>query len=104
MSKDSTKLLKGLGLNPEAPNLVPDMPAKAVTADHTIPAENIVFQPEWLDGFADLEDSGVRNDASRFLFDRFKSVGRDKPRNSLLHRRISTFINEVRMSIAWCTT
>jgi len=58
---------------------------------HTMPVTDIVFDPAMVEQFPDLSPRG-RNAASRFLFDQYKSYGRDKDRNSLLHRRIGEFL------------
>ena len=108
-------LLKGLGLNPDAPGLahidpepVPSEPAKAKKKKakkaqpveptinlRAIPASEIVFDPAMLDDFTDLSGSGMAA-ASRHLFELYKSPTKDRERNGLLHRRIGEFIQQVR--------
>jgi len=102
--KDQAEFLRSLGLNAEAPGLVevaavaPDEPAKPKAgkypADaHTMAVTSIVWDEAWLDGF-DLDAQFA--DASRHLFAQFRSLGRDKDRNSLLHREIGQFITRLR--------
>lgn len=97
--------ITGLNLNPD-----PDAPALEVferpltqTAPsdivwapkgvdpHTMPVSDIVFDPAMVEQFADLSPRG-RSEAARFLFAQYKSLGRNKDRNSLLHRRIGEFL------------
>lgn len=63
----------------------------------TMPVSDIVFDPALLDGFPSLEGEGLAA-ASRHVFALYKSHGRNKDRNSLLHRRIGEFIAQVRRS------
>lgn len=108
MKKDSRELLEGLGLNPDAPNLVPDTPAKttkktkAVVPDgvdpHTMNPDHIQFDPHLLDDFPNLEDNEVRSAATQHVFSQFKSKQRDKARNSLLWRLVNKFVQDVRLS------
>lgn len=101
--------LAAIGLNLDGPAL--DLPARpehvvperSVTlapegADpRTMPVTDIVFDPALLDGFPSLEGEGLAA-ASRHVFALYKSHGRNKDRNSLLHRRIGEFIAQVRRS------
>jgi len=105
--------LTKLGLNADAPGLAPviesSTKAKKPKADkaeevatvvqtvnpRTIPASEIVFDPAMLDGFADLSGANMAA-ASRHLFEQYKSPGKDRERNGLLHRRIGEFIQQVR--------
>ena len=101
--------LAALGLNPDAPTL--DMPARpehtttkreAVLAPEgadprSMPVTDIVFDPALLDGFPSLEGEGLAA-ASRHVFALYKSHGRNKDRNSLLHREIGLFITRTRRS------
>jgi hypothetical protein len=103
--------LKGLGLSADAPGLAPVVESKAkakkdkatkevqtvveTVNPRTIPASEIVFDPAMLDDFADLSGSGMAA-ASRHLFEHYKSPGKDRERNGLLHRRIGEFIQQTR--------
>jgi len=103
--------LTKLGLNPDAPGLTeltPDAPAKKAKSKNKtvvqmvegldprrIPASEIVFDPEMLADFADLSGPNMAA-ASRHLFEHYKSPGKDRERNGLLHRRIGEFIQQVR--------
>lgn len=60
----------------------------------TMPITDIVFTPEMVEQFADLSPRG-RRPASDYLFAIYKSYGRNKDRNSLLHRRIGEFLASV---------
>jgi hypothetical protein len=64
---------------------------------HTMPVSDIVWDPALLNDFTDLTGSGMAA-ASRHLFELYKSPGRNKDRNSLLHRKIGEFILQVRRS------
>lgn len=100
------EFLSSLNLNAEAPALEQfDRPIAKATATHiqwaaegadphTMPITDIAFDPEMVEQFPDLSPRG-RSAASRFLFDQYKSYGRDKDRNSLLHRRIGEFLAQV---------
>lgn len=105
MSPDEqAEFLSGLGLSPDGASLAaPAKPQAAKRASkaqvkdenpHTMPVTDIVFDPALLDEYK--LDKTDMTDASRFLFDLYKSPGRDRDRNSLLHRRITEFINQVR--------
>lgn len=99
------EFLTSLNLNPDAPALerverpiakpLPDgiQWAPEGVDPHTMPVTDIVFDPAMVEQFPDLSPRG-RNAASRFLFDQYKSYGRDKDRNSLLHRRIGEFLGK----------
>lgn len=106
------EFLQTLGLNADAPGLAPVVEsttkakkpkgekAKAATVietvnPRTIPASEIVFEPTMLDDFTDLSGSGMAA-ASRHLFEHYKSPGKDRERNGLLHRRIGEFIQQTR--------
>lgn len=108
------EFLGSLGLNAQAPalaaDITPDLPAheprssaKAVTLapdgidPHTMPVSDIEFAPALLDNFPSLEGAGM-NAASRYVFELYKSAGRNKDRNSLLHRKITEFIGRERLS------
>lgn len=107
------EFLADLGLNPNAPALAADVPAEAspkaskgkggkevrLAPDgvdpRAMPVSDIVFDPHLLDGFPSLEGEGM-SAASRHIFGLYKSHGRNKDRNSLLHRKITEFIGQVR--------
>lgn len=112
---ERTEFLKNLGLNPTAPALVADVqPATPVKEakkkkqtpvqiapegvdPHTMPVSDIVFDPSLLDEFPDLSGANYRL-ASDKVFAMYRSKGRDKDRNGLLHRRITEFIGSVKRS------
>ena len=96
---DAARMLERAGITPpvhvpqtSTPNLAPPG-----VDPHTMPVDEIVFDPALLDGFPSLNGEGM-NAASKHVFALYKSPGRNKERNSLLHRRISTFITTVRRS------
>ena len=97
--------IAAIGLNPDAPafGVVQPTKTKAVRLapegvdPHTMPVTDIVFDPALLDEFPSLEGDGLAA-ASRHVFALYKSVGRNKDRNSLLHREIGLFIQRVRRS------
>lgn len=106
------EFLASIGLNPDAPGLVAEVateaPAKSKSkADASVrlapegmdpramSVSDIVFDPRLLDDFPSLEGAGM-SAASRHVFDLYKSHGRNKDRNSLLHRKITEFIGAVR--------
>ena len=106
---ERTEMLKGLGLNPEAPGLAA-LPAKVqarrpsiieqVEANedlHTMSPTEIVFDPSMLDQFESLDGANMAA-ASRMLFDLYKSPTKNRDRHALLHRRIGEFIQQVRRS------
>ena len=107
VSKDERAQLAALGLNPDAPafGAVPASESKKrqpVLAPegvdpHTMAVTDIVFDPALLDEFPSLEGDGLAA-ASRHVFALYKSPGRNKDRNSLLHREIGLFIQRVRRS------
>jgi hypothetical protein len=84
---EASEMLKAAGITP--PKDEPDL--------HTMPVEDIVFDPALLDRFPSLSGDGM-NEASKYVFSLYKSLGKNKERNSLLHRRISTFITTTRRS------
>lgn len=93
-----------LGLNPDAPAfgvVAPEvkgvMLAPEGTDPRAMPVTDIVFDPALLDGFPSLEGEGLAA-ASRHVFALYKSHGRNKDRNSLLHSEIGKFITRVRRS------
>ena len=99
--------LMALGLNPDAPAL-DTIPARQPTAQpttvalapegvdpHAMPVSDIVFDPVLLDGFPDLTGQG-RAAATRYVFDLYKSRGRNKDRNRRLQDEIGLFILRVR--------
>jgi hypothetical protein len=111
MSKTKTEaerkeFLASLDLNPDAPALetferplLKPLPIGIVWAPegidpHTMPVSDIAFDPAMVEHFPDLSPRG-RSAASRELFERYKSYGRNKDRNSLLHRRIGEFLGRV---------
>lgn len=95
--------LTSMGLDPDAPALTRRGAALAPSRrgdvrwapegvdPHTMAVSDIVFDPAMVEQFPDLSPQG-RNAASRYLFDQYKSYGRNKDRNSLLHRRIGEFL------------
>lgn len=92
----------GLNLDdPDAP-LEAVRTVKAVTAEgiqwapagldpHTMPVTDIQFESAMVEQFPDLSPRS-RRAASDFLFAQFKSYGRNKDRNSLLHHKIGEFL------------
>jgi len=104
--QERQEFLKGLGLSGQAAGLAVQMaptdlarPADAGTDVRLIPAAEIVFDPAMLDRFENLDAQGMAA-ASRYLFDMYKSPGKNKERHALLHRRIGEFIQQVRRSRA----
>lgn len=106
---ERTEHMKRLGLNPEGAKAAPVVvapvaanvaaaPAVAPGVDpHTMNVDDIVFDASLLDQFADLAFSAGGRAAYDLLFQMYKSPPRtNKPRNSLLGRRISSFISAVR--------
>ena len=102
------ELLIAAGMNPDGPSLTPSAPSKpAVEGDivlapdginpHAMPVSDIVFDPRLLDGFPDLSGSNYKA-ASEYVFALYRSPGRDKVRNPLLHRRITEFIGQVSLA------
>lgn len=108
MSKTKTEaerkeFLASLDLNPDAPALenferplIKPLPQGIVWAPegidpHTMPVTDIVFDPAMVEQFPDLSPRG-RRPACDYLFAQYKSYGRNKDRNSLLHRRIGEFL------------
>jgi hypothetical protein len=61
-----------------------------------IPVDEITFDPRLLDRFPSLEGEGM-NAASQYVFSLYKSYTKGD-RNKVLHRKISTFITETRLS------
>lgn len=112
-NEQRAEFLKGLGLSAGAPGLVDlQAPAKTIHAPavtpesnvtlapqgldpRTMPVDEIVFDDRLLDRFPSLEGDGLKA-ASDYVFSLYKSYGRNKERNSLLHRRITTFITHAR--------
>lgn len=91
-----TEALAELGLAAEGSSLAaaPRVPLAPEGVDpRTMPVAAIVFDPRLLDGFNLTTDV---SDASRSVFAHYKSHGRDKDRNGLLHRRVSEFIGQVK--------
>lgn len=94
---EARTFVEGMGLryDPEAPALdrfdrtVPLAPEGV--DPHTMPVTDIVFTPEMVAQFPDLSPR-ERSAASNHLFALYKSYGRNKDRNSLLHRRIGEFL------------
>lgn len=104
------EFLSGLGLSPDAAVLAqvePNDPAKPVKGKvapkgvdpHTMPVTDIVFDAALLDDHPVLDGVGLKA-ASDYVFSLYRSPGRNKDRHSLLHRRISEFIGQVRLSRA----
>lgn len=105
---DARAHLTALGLNPDAAALdhQPAQPAAQPAGKqvplapqgidpHTMPVTDITFDPALLEGF-DLSSPEGRRAASAHVFGLYKSYGRNKDRNSLLHREVGLFINRVR--------
>ena len=65
---------------------------------HTMPVEDIVFDPALLAEYDDLSFKAQGNTASRKIFDLYKSLSRDRDRNGALQRRITSFITAERRS------
>lgn len=63
---------------------------------HTMPVEDIVFDERLLDNFASLAFNQQGKAASDYVFSLYKSVGKNKDRNSALHTRIASFITLTR--------
>lgn len=101
------EFLANLGLNPSAAKLTAQVSPQAVVGGekvvlapegvdpHTMDVTSIVFDDRLLDPYGDLTGDLLAA-ASRDVFARYKSVGRNKDRNSLLHRRISEWIAQVK--------
>lgn len=97
------EFLASMNLNPDAPALEKfDRPvgmslptgvqwAPDNVDPHTMPVSDIAFDAAMVEQFPDLSPRG-RSAAARFLFDQYKSYGRNKDRNSLLHRCIGEFL------------
>jgi len=104
---ERNKFLSSLGLNPDAPALKADKPAKKdkknetvveIPVDaHTMPVSDIEFDESLLDDFPDLTGVNYKA-ASEHIFAMYRSVGRDRDRNGLLHRKITEFIGQVKRS------
>lgn len=107
MAKNATKneserreFLASLNLNPDAPALEKPKASDGICwapvgiDPHTMPITDIVFDPAMVAQFADLSPRN-RRAASDYLFAAYKSYGRNKDRNSLLHRRIGEFLASV---------
>ena len=94
------EFLASLGLNQSTPaKLAPSAPSAPGGDLHTTPAAEIVFDPALLDGFPELSGDGLRA-ASAHVFNLCKSPTKDKDRHSLLHRRITEFIGQTKLSRA----
>lgn len=105
------EFLKGVGLDPDASALVDEnAPAKATSKrgvivvlapsgvdPHAMPVSEIVFDERLLDDYPELEGAGLKA-ASDHVFAQYRSRSRDKDRHSLLHRRITEFIGQMRRS------
>lgn len=99
------EFLAGLGIGTESTALAAQIeqgaPANTATLaaagvdPHAMPVSEIVFDTALLDAFPVLTGEGM-NMASAHVFGLYKSHGRNKDRNSLLHRRITEFIGQVR--------
>lgn len=114
--KERAQFLKSVGLSAEGEALAA-LPAKPPVAppEHKpasngepviappgvdprfMAVEDIEFDERLLDRFPTLDAEGARA-ASAYIFAIYKSPGRDKLRNGALHRKISTFISNVRLS------
>jgi hypothetical protein len=98
------KLAAMTGLDLDGPALVSRPERHSPTANiqwapkgvdpKTMPISDIAFEPAMVEQFADLSPRG-RRPASDYLFSVYKSYGRDKDRNSLLHRKIGEFLARV---------
>lgn len=94
---EAREFVEGLGLryDPEAPALDRFDRSVQVAPEgvdpHTMPVTDIVFTPEMVAQFPDLSPR-QRSAAARYLHEIYKSYGRNKDRNSLLHRRIGEFL------------
>jgi hypothetical protein len=110
-------LLTGLGLNPDAPALgkavkkskskakVKVDPDEIVLAPpgvdpHSMPVDDIVFDPRLLDKYADLSFSADGADASRDIFKLYKSPYKNTERHGALNRKITSFITQERRNRA----
>ena len=110
-SEQQAEFLSNLGLNPKAAKLTAkvDGPARAKATKaqddialapegmdpHTMDVSDIVFDDRLLEPYGDLTGD-LMAAASRDVFARYKSVGRNHDRNKLLHRRISEWIGQVK--------
>jgi len=95
-AEERDALLASLGLSPAAPAKPEpkvETPVQNDTNPHTMPVTDIVFDEHDIAGF-DLETQFA--DASRALFAKYRGEGRNKDRNSLLHRRITEFLGKTR--------
>lgn len=108
VTEDERAQIAALGLNPDAPAFgevvaKPDAKRKQPVLapegvdPHMMPVTEIVFDPALLDDFPSLSGDGLAA-ASRHVFALYKSPGRNKDRNSLLHREVGLFISRVRRS------
>lgn len=111
-------LLTSLNLNPDAPALGKAVTTKkkskaAVQADaddivlapagvdpHSMPVDEIVFDPKLLDKYTDLSFSGEGSDASREIFKLYKSAHKNPERHGALQRKITSFITQERRNRA----
>lgn len=96
---DAERMLEKAGVTPPKHEPIRATAALAPPGvdPHMMPVDEIVFDPALLDQFPSLSGDQM-NEASRYVFSLYKSYGRNKERNSLLHRRISTFITNTRRS------
>ena len=110
------QMLLSLNLDPDAPALVAEKakgktkkpkevsehdPDEVVLAPpgvdpRAMPVEDIVFDPRLLDGYTQLGFNQQGGEASRHIFDLYKSYGRNKDRNGALQRKITSFITSAR--------
>lgn len=105
------ELLEGLGLNTSGD--LAQQPAKTRKHEPTtdgkgvtlappgvdprlMDVKDIEFDPKLLDGFPSLKFNEGGSAASRYVFDLYKSYGKDPHRNGLLHRKIGSFIENTR--------
>ena len=101
--QDRVEFLSSLGLATQGDKLAPaktakpkvERPAPTGADPRTMPVDEIVFDPSLLDQFPSLEGDGLKA-ASDHVFSIYKSYGRNKERNGMLHRKITTFITQTR--------
>lgn len=110
-TEQQQEFLAGLGLNPKAAKLTAQVSGQSkikpttqgdeivLAPDgvdpHTMDVTAIVFDDRLLEPYGDLTGDLLAS-ASRDVFARYKSPGRNRERNGLLHRRISEWISQVK--------
>lgn len=104
---DRRQRLLNLGLNPDSNSLADSAVPESTPAptgiqfapdgvdQHTMPVSDIVFTDAMVDDFPNLTNM---KPASDFLFDQYRSKGKDPDRHGFLHRRITEFLGQVRNS------